>query len=974
MSEGDELESTATTGAGSLTPSQELGSLESVLVALARTDAPALAPGTLIAEQYRIVRSIGKGGMGEVLLAHDLRLDRDVAVKVCTGLSRAVVQRMQREAMALAKLAHPNVVVVFQAGEIDGRFFIVMEHVAGGTARSWLADAPRRPAEILALYLDAGAGLAAAHAAGLVHRDFKPDNVLVGLDGRPRVADFGLVRAAREREPIDGGDSGASPSGASLLTRAGTVMGTPAYMPPEQLAGDELDARADQYAFAASLWEALMGWRPSAGGTRSDGALAAELTTSVGTSGTDRPHTEHEVEHEIPRNVPRHVVAALRRALAERPDDRWPDLDALLLALRRDPVKERRVLLGAASGLIALGTWIAIAMWPEPPPPPPCEDGPAKIEAVWNAERSDALAAAVGEEAWPAIETRARARADEWVDAYAQACRATKVDETADEITFHHRMLCLDARLDELDTMLEALKEGSPTAIGNAALAIDRLPASEACLDAGTRAGEAPLPSDPVQREEIAKVQRAVAEAEAAVIDPALLDAAGKADRAVTMARATNWAPVLAHALNVRGVLAFQDDRNELALSSYEEAMYLALSSGHDALAVHSLARLGRTLGQLRRIDEAERVLASGRALWERIGRPTYEERLLLGAEGHVARYDNRPLDALAKTRAQIALTEPGAPALIVADDAFNLSLGLMEAGELEAAMPLAMEAVAKAREALGDGHPSVAEFQAHAASIAGARGDYDAAVELGEAALATFDQWYGPTSLRAVPVISALANATRRQGRLDDAMKLYQRELALDDHRDPEVRKRPMLEANMAIVMVEQGDLAGAAPMAAQALASLERVYGPDDRALVQALVLTGYIARERPEPDFAASTRDLERALTIGRATFGPTHPETINVEIELANTLVAKGEAATAVERLEAWVPRLAELDLPLHQPAELRYTLARALAATGRTARACKLAGEAEETLRGLVLDHEPVAQWKARHCPAASAGE
>ena len=962
MGEGDELDSTATSNAGSLTPSQELGSLGSVLVALARTEAPAFAPGTLIAEQYRIVRPIGDGGMGVVWLAHDHRLDRDVAVKVCTGLSRAAVQRMQREATALAKLAHPNVVVVFQAGELDGRFFIVMEHVAGGTARSWLAAAPRRPAEILALYLDAGAGLAAAHAAGLVHRDFKPDNVLVGLDGRPRVADFGLVRAARERDPSSSGDSETSPGGASLVTQAGTVLGTPAYMPPEQLAGDELDARADQYAFAASLWEALMGWRPSAGGTRREDALAGELASSVRASGTERSHTEHEVEHEVPRHVPRHVVTALRRALAERPDDRWPDLDALLAVLRRDRVTQRRVLLGVALSLTAVAIWIASR---PPPPPPLCEDGPAQIEAVWNAERRDALAAAVGEEAWPAIEARARARADEWVDAHAQACRATKVDGTADEITLHHRMLCLDARRDELDTMLEALRGGSPTAVGNAALAIDRLPSSEACLEAGTRAGEVPLPSDPVQREAIAKVQRAVAEAEAAVLDPALLDAAGKADRAVALARATHWAPVLAHALNVRGMLAFDDDRNELALSAHEEAVYLALSSGDDALAVQSIARLARTLGELRRIAEAERVLASGRALWERIGRPTYEERLLLGAEIHLARRDQRPLDALAKTRAQVALTPPGAPALLVAVDAFNLSLGLEEAGELEAAMTLALEATAKAREALGDAHPSVADYRAHAARIAARRGDYDTAVELGHAALATLEQWYGPTSLRLVPLLSALAEAARRQGRLDDAMKLYQRQLALDDLRDPSVRTRPMIEANLAIVMVEQGDLAGAAPMAAQALASLERLHGPDDSSLVQALVLTGYLARERPEPDLAASARDLERALTIARATLGPTHTETINVEIELANTLVAKGEAATAVERLEAWVPRLAELDLPLHQGAELRYTLARALAATGRTARACKLAGE---------VDHDLVAQWKAQHCPSASTGE
>ncbi|MCA9708478.1 MAG: protein kinase, partial [Myxococcales bacterium] len=146
-----ELGSTATGELASLTPSQELGSMASMLVALARTEPVGLAPGTLVADQYRIEHRIGEGGMGVVFLARDLRLDRPVAVKLCTGLSSAAVHRIQREAMALAKLSHPNVVVVFQAGELDGRFFIVMEHVAGGTARSWLAAAPRRPREILAL-------------------------------------------------------------------------------------------------------------------------------------------------------------------------------------------------------------------------------------------------------------------------------------------------------------------------------------------------------------------------------------------------------------------------------------------------------------------------------------------------------------------------------------------------------------------------------------------------------------------------------------------------------------------------------------------------------------------------------------------------------------------------------------------------------------------------------------------------------
>src|SRR5262249_48686785 len=155
----------------------------------------------------------------------------------------------------LARLSHPNVVVVYEVGEVDGRLFVAMEHVAGGTARTWLTTA-RRWREIVALYAAAGDGLAAAHAAGIVHRDFKPDNVLVGDDGRPRVADFGLARV------LVGDDATAVPDGA---TRAGAIAGTLAYMAPEQLDGGAVDARADQFAFCAALWEALYGVRAFAG-------------------------------------------------------------------------------------------------------------------------------------------------------------------------------------------------------------------------------------------------------------------------------------------------------------------------------------------------------------------------------------------------------------------------------------------------------------------------------------------------------------------------------------------------------------------------------------------------------------------------------------------------------------------------------------------------------------------------------------
>jgi outer membrane protein assembly factor BamB len=320
---------------------EDLGSLASALGALAATPMPGralLARGRVVDGMYRIEDAIGEGGMGVVYRARDVRLDRAVAIKVGTAASAASLARASREALALARLSHPNVVVVYQVGELEGRLYLAMEHVAGGDARAWLRARPRGWREIIALYAGAGDGLAAAHAAGLVHRDFKPDNLLVGDDGRPRVGDFGLAREATSQD----GDTVATtePTG-NAITMVGAVVGTPAYMAPEQLAGDDVDARADQFAFCVSLWEALFGARPFRG------TEPAELADAI---------ARGDVRAPARADVPPHVIAALRRGLAADRDARWPSMAPLLAELRRDPrVGRRRVVLAMITLALIVG-------------------------------------------------------------------------------------------------------------------------------------------------------------------------------------------------------------------------------------------------------------------------------------------------------------------------------------------------------------------------------------------------------------------------------------------------------------------------------------------------------------------------------------------------------------------------------------------------------------------------------------------
>ncbi|HEY0476617.1 MAG TPA: serine/threonine-protein kinase [Kofleriaceae bacterium] len=289
--------------------------------------------------RYIVLDWCGAGGMGVVYSALDPELNRKVALKVLRNDGAGPDDRspihdlLLREAQAMAQLAHPNVVTVFDVGSIDDRVFIAMELVDGVTLAQWLDARRRSQGEILAAFRAAGSGLAAAHAVGLIHRDFKPDNVLVGNDGRIRVTDFGVARHA-VGEPRDLAQRRAhAPGPGAGVTRTG-LAGTPAYMAPEQYLGQRVDARADQFSFAVALYEALHGERPFA---RRDRGRAA-------------PRGER---------VPRWLRKVLSRALRPAPDDRYPSMTDLLAALSPEPRPRRGRLIGIAAFVTLATTALA---------------------------------------------------------------------------------------------------------------------------------------------------------------------------------------------------------------------------------------------------------------------------------------------------------------------------------------------------------------------------------------------------------------------------------------------------------------------------------------------------------------------------------------------------------------------------------------------------------------------------------------
>jgi formylglycine-generating enzyme required for sulfatase activity len=313
--------------------------------------------------RYVIIERVGTGAMGVVYGAYDPELDRKVALKLIKpgqGVKDTARARLLREAKAIARLQHPNVVAVHDVGVIDDQVFLAMEFVAGGTIKSWVAEKPRTWREILDVFIAAGRGLAAAHAAGLVHRDFKPDNVLLDKEHRPRVVDFGIARQAGAGDDLEGetGDVISQDGTATLrdssgkhalatLTKTGTWVGTPAYMAPEQFLGERGDDKSDQFSFCVALYEALYGERPFAG----DDMLSISVNVT----------TEQLRPLPKDRGVPTWLRRVILRGLRATPSERWDGMPALLRALETDPVVKlrRQLVSGGAVAVVAVTLLVA---------------------------------------------------------------------------------------------------------------------------------------------------------------------------------------------------------------------------------------------------------------------------------------------------------------------------------------------------------------------------------------------------------------------------------------------------------------------------------------------------------------------------------------------------------------------------------------------------------------------------------------
>ncbi|MGH1343620.1 MAG: protein kinase domain-containing protein [Nannocystales bacterium] len=508
---------------------------------------PELLRGSKVG-RYVMLDLLGTGAMGVVFAAYDPELDRRVALKLLrerTGDEQRNA-RMVREARATARLAHPNVVVVHDVGEFEGNVFMAMELVVGGTLGEWLGAVERSREAILDVFLEAGKGLVAAHAAGLVHRDFKPANVLMGEDERARVTDFGLARAGESAETITNQEFVTlSGSGDVAITRTGALVGTPAYMSPEQFEGRVADAQSDQFSYCVALAEALTGERPFAGRS------LLELQTSV-CAGKLRPSALE--------SLPRPLQAALTRGLCVDPRARFPDMAALLRVVAearrgkpRGAMMRASVLAVAVLGSAGVA-WASSQVAVEAEPPTMCSGTGDTLEELWTTSRAHELEASLAgldRAAAPRVARNVVSMLDtyaaSWTEVHAETCEPGVRALEARYATLR----CLELGRSEADALLVALSEPESGVLEYAEEAVANLPQPQGCRDPGWMDVRADPPE--VLADDVAAQREALALAEAYLTTGQYDVAAERAAEVLEAADALGFEPL---ALEVRSVLA----------------------------------------------------------------------------------------------------------------------------------------------------------------------------------------------------------------------------------------------------------------------------------------------------------------------------------------------------------------------------------------------------------------------------------
>ncbi|MEM6995121.1 MAG: serine/threonine-protein kinase [Myxococcota bacterium] len=948
--------------------------------------------------RYRVAERLGAGGMGVVYAATDDELERRVALKVLTGQADAAAQtttRLQREAKAMARMSHANVATIYEVGNHEGEVFIAMEYVAGQTLRRWLQDAPGR-AEALRVLVGAARGLAAAHAAGIVHRDFKPENVMVTTEGSAKILDFGVSSSVELPTEADAARTGEK-AALTSLTRTGGIVGTPAYMAPEQLAGDEVGPKSDQYSFFVVAYEILCGQRPYTGRSVEELALR---------------------QRDPPPASPRlagHLERTLRRGLQLEPGQRFASMDEVAELLQRDPAARRRRRV-AAAGVVGLAATVAFVA-ARATTPQRCLEGKTRVEETWTTGHRPVAASAFAatglahaDNAWARAQPGLDGWAARWADTHRQVCEATRVFETQSEALLAVRAGCLDRTWQRFEALAAALREPDGSAVANATRAVASLPSPEPCATA--TAEDAELSALPAEAQTaVAAVDAQIAAAQALLHlgrwPAAQTQAEAAVDRASTLAHPPTKARALATAARARAKL--NGDLETLAM--LERARRETLAVDDMEMFVRVSVSLAAVLeGSPRATERAQTTLELAEGAVVAAGDPAGLRVDWLVAHSHAAE-DSGDYDGARASlvRAGQRLGEdPHAPQERVQRVAAHLAHLDFERSDNADAVLRMQEATASCEAALGVSHPDCAMMHAVIAGVffdtlqwKEALAEADLAVDRLVAALGPEHPWVGTALLnrggalmrmlrfddsqaaleRALrieqarsaevgpdesPIRSSLAHLYEARGQLQDALTEFERvhEILLATGRAESMDVGHTLY-NRARVLTSLGQHAEALAKVRAATAHYDRIGASDHRAAIASLAMEGVIVEQLG--DAAAAARAYERAVERSAAHHGVPHPDTAAFHLMLGMTLLDVDDLVEGRRHVEAALSVLqrAEGSNPIVE-SEARFQLAKLLwPKVDERPRALELARQAKATFAELGRDTEAEAEaWLA----------
>lgn len=948
--------------------------------------------------RYVVLELVGEGAMGRVYGAYDPVLDRKVALKFIHPLhdDAAARDRLQREARAMARVSHPHLVAVHDAGEHAGSVFITMEFVEGVTLRAWLSrqtakrarggaesgsagaeeqsgsaasdgaglaaraetsggggePAPaerdekasgnerrqrreeqagsgaghgagpaverdphrgprvnrRTPDELVRAFLQAGEGLAAAHAAGLVHRDFKPENVLVGGDDRVRVSDFGLAREASEEErgPAPG-NLVSERSRAGDLTLAGALIGTPAYMAPEQVAGHRADAQSDQFSFCVALYEAFAGKRPFE-------RNAADLVRAGAP----------------PISAPPRVQRVLSRGLQANPADRFPDMTALLTVLRGERRAPRSAIAVASAAVVAAVLAVSFAVSSSRSL---CSSGPERVSAVWSDTRRESLArqfvAAGGSSAFGFVARALDDYGHAWAAMHRETCEATRVRGEQPDQVLAVRMACLDRRLVELEAVLGVLATNDERNSSRAADAVAGLTPLSVCANVTALLQPEPLPENPQRRAQVLEVQRDLARALALKDNGRFKEGLPIATAAALKAHSIGFPPLEAEALLLRGELADASGDIAGAEPMLRDAWAAATRARDDRLATRSAVSLSFVLSELTRMRDSDEWVWQADTMLQRVGGDFDLEARVANQQGHLlyAKADFAGAEARYRHAWELRKKNQGEAHPMTATMLANVGNAVGSRDDFEGALVILRQVRATLEPAMGASHPKVVQVRnAIVSQLLNLERNDEALKEL-DALLPVLESSLGRSHALVGRLVLNRSHALWQLHRLDEAREAGERALAIFE----DAKMNLMIGESLLNLGRVLGDLTRVDDAVAKFSRSREvltGVFGDGHEEISAAWEAEGemLLAAGRPKQALAAFDEALERRVAAHGEAFA-----------ENAFALSGKGRAQLALgNKAAALAPLLRASELLRETP--LSEELAQQTAAALTQARA------------------------------------